>query len=550
MSAEKVAESLELTEAYLRALQNATEEFLNTHPAVLSAPQFIRCAQDAVASFSHDDMWSTHSPAPVSPGRVRKPIRAYIDGCFDIMHSGHFNAVRQAKALCDVLVVGVHSCEEIERHKGPPVMNDEERVGLVKACKWVDEVAFGTPYNPSLQVLDELNCDFCIHGDDIATTADGKDAYDEVRSAGRLRIIKRTAGVSTTDLVGRLLLMTKNHHTATTPIPSFSIASPSPHSLVNPPHFFSGSSHVHLASSEPHGGPASGSLAAPPVVNHQPMPHPAAASPPATVCLPPPSPKQNPSLLSPRRSPSHRSGGVQAPTPSEDPIASVVATVAVPEVDLKPTSVIAQPSLPAVPEGEAKHYAAGITSFLPTTRRIAQFSNNRAPKPDDKIVYIDGAWDLFHIGHIEALEKAKALGTFLYVGIHDDKTVNEHKGRNYPVMDLHERVMNVLSCKWVDEVVMGAPWVLTADLIQTFNIHVVACGFNTKLDEDVASGADPYTVAKSMGIFQHLETSRTLQTADVVTRIIDNRLKYEARQKARAPKELNYIQTRSYVTEI
>ena len=31
----------------------------------------------------------------------------YVDGCFDIMHSGHYNAIRQAKRLCDVLVVGV-----------------------------------------------------------------------------------------------------------------------------------------------------------------------------------------------------------------------------------------------------------------------------------------------------------------------------------------------------------------------------------------------------------------------------------------------------------
>ena len=46
------------------------------------------------------------------------PVRAYIDGCFDVMHSGHYNAIRQAKTLCDVLVVGVHSDKEIKKHKG------------------------------------------------------------------------------------------------------------------------------------------------------------------------------------------------------------------------------------------------------------------------------------------------------------------------------------------------------------------------------------------------------------------------------------------------
>jgi len=66
----------------------------------------------------------------------------------------------------------------------------------------VDEVVFDTPYDPSLELLDRLKCDFCVHGDDLSTTADGRDAYEEVKSAGRMKIVKRTEGISTTDLVG------------------------------------------------------------------------------------------------------------------------------------------------------------------------------------------------------------------------------------------------------------------------------------------------------------------------------------------------------------
>lgn len=40
---------------------------------------------------------------------------------------GHFNALRQAKAMGDYLVVGVHSDSEIEHHKGPTVMKEDER---------------------------------------------------------------------------------------------------------------------------------------------------------------------------------------------------------------------------------------------------------------------------------------------------------------------------------------------------------------------------------------------------------------------------------------
>lgn len=50
-----------------------------------------------------------------------------------------------------------------------------------------------------------------------------------------------------------------------------------------------------------------------------------------------------------------------------------------------------------------------------------QFSNNKKPRPGDKIIYIDGSWDILHLGHIEILEKAKQLGDFLYVGVYDNE---------------------------------------------------------------------------------------------------------------------------------
>jgi len=135
-----------------------------------------------------------------------KPVRIYIDGCWDVMHSGHYNAIRQAKALGDVLVVGVHSDEEIGRNKRQPVMNDEERTTMVEACKWTDEVVFDVPYSPTIALMDrcDIQADFIAHGDDIPHDASGHSAYAGVMS--RLKIFKRTPGVSTTMLIERLLL--------------------------------------------------------------------------------------------------------------------------------------------------------------------------------------------------------------------------------------------------------------------------------------------------------------------------------------------------------
>ena len=62
-------------------------------------------------------------------------------------------------------------------------------------------------------------------------------------------------------------------------------------------------------------------------------------------------------------------------------------------------------------------------------------------------MYVAGAYDLFHVGHLDFLEKARAEGDFLIVGLHTDPIVNRYKGYNYPIMNLHERVLSVLACK-------------------------------------------------------------------------------------------------------
>lgn len=50
-----------------------------------------------------------------------------------------------------------------------------------------------------------------------------------------------------------------------------------------------------------------------------------------------------------------------------------------------------------------QHQPVTISRFMPTSRRIVQFSSGQAAPPGARIVYVDGAFDLFHVGHIEAL---------------------------------------------------------------------------------------------------------------------------------------------------
>lgn len=142
-----------------------------------------------------------------------KQVRIFMDGAFDMMHFGHMNAFRLGRELGTHLIVGINSDESITECKGPPLMNDHERRTMVESCKFVDQVLPDCPYIMNKEYLDfiirEYKVDYVIHGDDPCIV-DGKDVYATAKEAGRYRSIPRTEGISTTDIVGRVLSISQN----------------------------------------------------------------------------------------------------------------------------------------------------------------------------------------------------------------------------------------------------------------------------------------------------------------------------------------------------
>lgn len=361
----------------------------------------------------------------------KRPVRVYMDGCFDLMHYGHANALRQAKSLGDELVVGVVSDEEIITNKGPPVLSMEERLILVRGLKWVDEVITNAPYEINEQFMNTLfndyKIDYIIHGDDPCLLPDGTDAYALAKKAGRYKQIKRTEGVSSTDIVGRIL----------------------------------------------------SSLRGTKVDN-----------------------------------------------------SSVNSSIQQYNEDNNLTET----------NGAIK---TQLSNFLPTSRRIVQFSNGKGPGPNARVVYIDGAFDLFHAGHVEILRSARQHGDFLLVGIHSDQTVSQQRGC-HPIMHLHERSLSVLACRYVDEVIIGAPWEVTQDMMTTFNISLVVHG--TVAESSCNGENDPYAIPKSMGIFQMIPSPKNITSASVARRIIDNLEAYKKRNLKKKVSEDRYYTEKKYVS--
>ena len=65
----------------------------------------------------------------------------FTQGVYDMFHIGHLNLINHAKEYCDYLIVGVSTDELVQREKGKtPIIPFEERIEIVKAIKYVDEV--------------------------------------------------------------------------------------------------------------------------------------------------------------------------------------------------------------------------------------------------------------------------------------------------------------------------------------------------------------------------------------------------------------------------
>jgi glycerol-3-phosphate cytidylyltransferase-like family protein len=107
------------------------------------------------------------------------------------------------------LVVGVCSDADTLHYKGPTVMTEAERGESVRHCKWADEVVCPCPWTLDQAFLDRHAIDVVVHGED-AQVYDGGDVYAFVKAQDKFRFVKRTGGISTSDIICRLV---RNHDT-------------------------------------------------------------------------------------------------------------------------------------------------------------------------------------------------------------------------------------------------------------------------------------------------------------------------------------------------
>nr|AEQ94133.1 putative cholinephosphate cytidylyltransferase [Elaeis guineensis] len=160
---------------------------------------------------SHYEQFSSPALAaePEKDVREDRPVRVYADGIYDLFHFGHARALEQAKKSFPntYLLVGCCNDEITHMYKGKTVMTESERYESLRHCKWVDEVIPDAPWVITQEFLDKHKIDFVAH--DALPYADasgaGKDVYEFVKSVGKFKETKRTDGISTSDIIMRIL---------------------------------------------------------------------------------------------------------------------------------------------------------------------------------------------------------------------------------------------------------------------------------------------------------------------------------------------------------
>jgi ethanolamine-phosphate cytidylyltransferase len=127
-------------------------------------------------------------------------------------------------------------------------------------------------------------------------------------------------------------------------------------------------------------------------------------------------------------------------------------------------------------------------------------------------VYTDMAADMFHIGHLNLIKRAKEMGDYLIVGIHSDEDIEKYK--RLPIIPEQDRYEIVKSCKYVDEVIESAPLVISKDFIKKYCIDFVVRGDDIT-PELLRQQADPI----SMGVMKYVPRTKNVSTTSIVQKI-------------------------------
>jgi len=131
----------------------------------------------------------------------------WTNGCFDLVHAGHIRSFRDARALGDILIVGINSDASVRAIKGEtrPLIDQNDRAELLSALEMIDYVTIFDEPTP-VAALSRLQPDIHCKGAEYADGARPMPERDTVLAyGGQIRFLPFHPGRSTSEIVERIL---------------------------------------------------------------------------------------------------------------------------------------------------------------------------------------------------------------------------------------------------------------------------------------------------------------------------------------------------------
>ena len=139
-----------------------------------------------------------------------KPIIGYTSGVYDLFHIGHLNMLRNAKSLCDKLIVGVTTDELVAYKNKKAVIPFSERMEIVRSIKYVDAVVAQEDMD-KFKYWEKLKYDVMFVGDDWYQTDKWKKLDAKFKEVGvKIIYFPYTKGTSSTLINSTLENLRKN----------------------------------------------------------------------------------------------------------------------------------------------------------------------------------------------------------------------------------------------------------------------------------------------------------------------------------------------------
>lgn len=138
-------------------------------------------------------------------------IIGYTSGVYDLFHIGHLNILRNAKNMCDKLIVGVSVDELVSYKNKKPIIPFEERIEIIKSIKYVD-VAVPQESMNKFEAWEKLKFDVMFVGDDWYASDKWQDFEKQFNNVGvKIIYFPYTKGTSST-LINETLIKLREGH--------------------------------------------------------------------------------------------------------------------------------------------------------------------------------------------------------------------------------------------------------------------------------------------------------------------------------------------------